>query len=196
MYTIVFFCFFAIFLWLTFCRFVLFYLYPQNTLYFFICVCVCCKVRPGWPGDPPVPEEKKEDKEEKPKENENENEEEEQEEQGDKEENNDEEQEPPAEIPDPPKKNMKLIICADTLGTAYSFNKNKIQWTEQTLEIFEQNMNKIDIEEFLKHREFLKNLTNEMKIFNETQTQRDEAITGYYKYEMIVTKTIIKKLLL
>merc|ERR1711997_260142 len=95
--------------------------------------------------------EKEEDDEEEPENNEDEEKEE-------------KEQELP---PDPPQTAVKYVISMDTLGDEQLYDEKIMKWIDQNIGKFEDVLMKIDVNEYLKQREFEQTLKVKLSEYEE-----------------------------
>merc|ERR1712019_244231 len=72
------------------------------------------------------------------------------------EENNEEDEEKEAEElpPDPTQITTKYVISMDTLGDAQLYSKATVEWIDQNISKLEQALMRIDLNQYLKQREF------------------------------------------
>merc|ERR1712190_277170 len=85
----------------------------------------------------------------------------------------DEEEKEAEELPpDPTQITTKYVISMDTLGDAQLYNKETIEWIDQNISKLEQSLMKIDLNQYLKQREFEENL--KLKLDEYEQKTKDE----------------------
>jgi len=83
---------------------------------------------------------------------------------GDEDKDDEQKEELPA---DPPQTAIKYIVSMDTLGDQQIYDQNTVEWIDKNIGKFEQILMKIDVNEYLKQREFEQNIKTQLIEYEE-----------------------------